>query len=98
MCIKIFFKANLKILLGIDFLSYSGNNIPILDIVNHVFELYKSKNKNKLDSELLFKNPEDFYAKMLILVNDKDISVLNDRLTKVKSGDEVVFLPIIHGG
>ena len=86
MSIKIFFKANLKILLGIDFLSYPGNNIPLLDIINHVFELYKLKNKNKLDSELLFKNPEDFYAKMLILVNDKDISVLNNRSTKVKSG------------
>jgi molybdopterin converting factor small subunit len=98
MSIKIFFKANLRILLGTDFLSYPEGSIPLLDIINHVFELYKSKNKNKSDSELIFKNPEDFYAKMLILVNDKDISVLNDRLTKLKSGDEVVFLPIIHGG
>jgi molybdopterin synthase sulfur carrier subunit len=34
----------------------------------------------------------------LILVNDREISVLNGLETKLSNGDEVVFVPVIHGG
>lgn len=35
---------------------------------------------------------------MLILVNGKEISVLDGLDTMLKSGDEVVFVPVVHGG
>ena len=34
----------------------------------------------------------------LILVNDREISVLNGLETKLSDGDEVVFVPVVHGG
>ncbi len=37
-------------------------------------------------------------AGMLILVNGKEVSVLNGLETMLKDGDDVVFVPVIHGG
>ena len=34
----------------------------------------------------------------LILVNNKEISVLNGLETSLKDGDEVVLVPFVHGG
>ncbi len=34
----------------------------------------------------------------LILVNDREISVLNGLDTLINDGDEVVFIPVVHGG
>jgi sulfur-carrier protein len=34
----------------------------------------------------------------LILVNDREISVLDGLDTKLSDGDEVVFVPVVHGG
>ncbi len=34
----------------------------------------------------------------LILVNGKEISVLNGLDTKLHDGDEIVLIPIVHGG
>jgi len=35
---------------------------------------------------------------MLVLVNGREISVLNGLKTRVKDEDEVVFVPVVHGG
>ena len=34
----------------------------------------------------------------LILVNGREISVLDGLETKISDGDEIVFVPVIHGG
>jgi MoaD family protein len=34
----------------------------------------------------------------LILVNGREISVLNGFETKLNDGDEIVFVPVVHGG
>jgi len=34
----------------------------------------------------------------VILVNGKEISLLNGLETKLKDKDEIVFIPVIHGG
>jgi molybdopterin converting factor small subunit len=34
----------------------------------------------------------------LIFVNGKEVSVLNGLDTILKDGDEVVFIPVLHGG
>jgi molybdopterin converting factor small subunit len=37
-------------------------------------------------------------SSLLILVNEKDSSVLNGLETPLQDGDEVVLIPVIHGG
>jgi molybdopterin converting factor small subunit len=34
----------------------------------------------------------------LILVNGREISVLNGYESKLSEGDEIVFVPVVHGG
>jgi MoaD family protein len=40
----------------------------------------------------------DSRANSLILVNGREISVLNGYETKLSDGDEIVFVPVVHGG
>ena len=40
----------------------------------------------------------DSRSNSLILVNGREISVLNGYETKLNDGDEVVFVPVVHGG
>lgn len=52
----------------------------------------------KLKSALV--NPEsgEPRSNMLVLVNGQEIGVLNGVETKVNDGDEVVLVPVVHGG
>jgi molybdopterin synthase sulfur carrier subunit len=52
----------------------------------------------KLKSALV--NPESGQPRsnMLVLVNGQEIGVLKGIETKVNDGDEVVFVPVMHGG
>jgi len=34
----------------------------------------------------------------LVLINGREISVLNGLETKLDEGDEIVFIPVVHGG
>lgn len=40
----------------------------------------------------------DSRSNTLILVNGREISVLNGLETTLNDGDEVVFIPVVHGG
>lgn len=40
----------------------------------------------------------DSRSNTLILVNGREISVLNNLETKLNDGDEIVFVPVVHGG
>jgi molybdopterin synthase sulfur carrier subunit len=40
----------------------------------------------------------DSTSDALILVNGREISVLNGLETKLCDGDEIVFVPVVHGG
>jgi len=46
-----------------------------------------------IDQEL-----NDSRSNSLVLVNGREISVLNGYETKLADGDEVVFVPVVHGG
>jgi molybdopterin converting factor small subunit len=50
-------------------------------------------NRVLIDLEL-----EDSRPNTLVLVNGKEVSVLHGLDTVVKNGDEVVFVPVVHGG
>jgi len=34
----------------------------------------------------------------LVLINGREISVLNGVETKLNDGDEIIFIPVVHGG
>ncbi len=40
----------------------------------------------------------DFRPNALMLVNGREISILSGLDTALKDGDEVVFVPVVHGG
>lgn len=65
----------------------------LMDLVNAVTKEMPSLRRNLLDEQL-----EEPKPNALILVNGKEISVLNGLETKLKDGDEVVFVPVVHGG
>ena len=52
----------------------------------------------KLDRALSDQRSDDSSFNALILVNGREISVLNGLETKLKDKDEIVFVPVIHGG
>jgi MoaD family protein len=40
----------------------------------------------------------DSRSNALVLINGREISVLNGLETKLNEGDEIVFIPVVHGG
>ncbi len=51
-----------------------------------------------LNEAFVFSPPEKLRTSMLILVNGKEISVLGGLETTISDGDELVFVPVLHGG
>jgi molybdopterin synthase sulfur carrier subunit len=67
--------------------------ISIGELVNELTKELPKLERNLIDQQL-----EDPRPNTLILVNGKEISVLNGLETKLKNGDEIVFVPVVHGG
>jgi molybdopterin synthase sulfur carrier subunit len=57
-----------------------------------------TEEKPELKLILINQSPDDSKANTLILVNGREISVLNGLETKLNDGDEIVFIPVVHGG
>jgi len=56
------------------------------------------KEKPALRRVLIDPELEKPRSNALMLVNGREISVLNGLETMLKEGDEVVFVPVLHGG
>ncbi|MGB9777900.1 MAG: MoaD/ThiS family protein [Candidatus Bathyarchaeales archaeon] len=67
--------------------------MSLKEVVKKTVEKVPALTRALIDPEL-----EDPRPNALILVNGKEISVLNGLETLVKDGDEIVLVPIIHGG
>jgi molybdopterin synthase sulfur carrier subunit len=67
--------------------------VSLMDLVNEITKEAPELRRSLLDEQLEQPKPN-----ALILVNGREISVLNGLETKVKDGDEVVFIPVVHGG
>ncbi|MCW4042602.1 MAG: MoaD family protein [Candidatus Bathyarchaeota archaeon] len=52
----------------------------------------------KLKGALIDADLQDPRPNTLILLNGREISILNGLETLLKNGDEIVFVPISHGG
>jgi molybdopterin synthase sulfur carrier subunit len=67
--------------------------VPLSRIITQIIEEQPKIKRALIDPEL-----EDPRPNTLILVNGKEISVLNGLDTMVENGDEVIFVPVVHGG
>ena len=94
MTVTLKFLGSLRHASGEDKLSVEcEGSTSVLDLVNQVARKNSSLRRNLLDEQLEKPKPN-----ALILVNGREISVLKGLETKVKDGDEVIFVPIVHGG
>lgn len=67
--------------------------VPLRETVKKIVEELPKLKRALIDPEL-----EDPRPNTLILVNRREISVLNGLETTLKNGDEVVFIPVLHSG
>ncbi|MEM3704749.1 MAG: MoaD/ThiS family protein [Candidatus Bathyarchaeia archaeon] len=70
-----------------------GKTISLQEALRKIVEKEKRLKRALIDPEL-----EDPRPNALIIVNGKEISVLNGLDTVLADGDEVVLIPVIHGG
>lgn len=66
---------------------------PVREAIKEIVEELPKLTRALIDPEL-----EDPTPNTLILVNGREISVLNGLETILKDGDEVAFVPVVHGG
>jgi MoaD family protein len=79
----------------------SGVSIRVLDCEEcSVKELIDkiSRQLPELRRNLIHGELDDPRPNALILVNGREISVMNGLNTALKDGDEVVLIPVAHGG
>ena len=69
------------------------NAVSLREVVNKLIEEQPKLRRALIDSEL-----DDPRTNVLMLVNGKEIGVLNGLETKLKDGDELVLIPVVHGG
>jgi molybdopterin synthase sulfur carrier subunit len=65
--------------------------------VKHLIDQISQDNPN-LKHTFTDQQLNDSRSNLLILVNGREISILNGYETKLHDGDEVVFVPVVHGG
>jgi MoaD family protein len=66
---------------------------PLSEIIKQIVEEQPKIKRALIDPEL-----EDPRPNTLILVNGKEISVLKGLDTMIENGDEVILVPVVHGG
>jgi molybdopterin synthase sulfur carrier subunit len=69
------------------------DGISIRELMNEITKEAPELKRSLIDQQL-----EDPRPNALILVNGREISVLDGLETKLKDGDEIVFVPVVHGG
>lgn len=57
-----------------------------------------SKEMPLLAKTFIDQHLNDSKSNALILVNGREISVLNGMETELSDGEEIVFIPVVHGG
>jgi len=69
------------------------DHASVKELINEIIKELPELKRSLIDQQL-----EDSRPNTLILVNGREISVLNGLETKLKDGDEVVLVPFVHGG
>jgi molybdopterin synthase sulfur carrier subunit len=69
------------------------DGISVKQLINTITHQLPALKHTFSDQEL-----NDSRSNSLILVNGREISVLKGLETKLCDGDEIVFVPVVHGG
>ena len=69
------------------------DDVSIRELISEITKELPALKRSLIDQQL-----EDPRPNVLILVNGKEISVLNGLETNLQNGDEVVLVPVVHGG
>jgi molybdopterin synthase sulfur carrier subunit len=69
------------------------SRVAIRELMNEIIKKLPELRRSLIDKQLGQPRPNT-----LVLVNGREISVLNGLETKLKDGDEVVLIPFVHGG
>jgi sulfur-carrier protein len=69
------------------------DNISIKQLIETITQQLPRLKHTFSDQEL-----NDSRSNSLILVNGREISILDGLETKLYDGDEIVFVPVVHGG
>jgi molybdopterin synthase sulfur carrier subunit len=70
-----------------------GKTVSLREIIKRIVEEQPKLKRALIDPEL-----DDPRMNSLMLVNGKEISVLDGLDTKLKDGDELILIPVVHGG
>jgi MoaD family protein len=68
-------------------------NVSIRELISKITKKLPALTQSLIDQQL-----EDPRPNVLILVNGREISVLNGLDTITQDGNEVVLIPVVHGG
>lgn len=71
----------------------SKDTISIRGLIREITRKVPTLTQSLIDKQL-----EDPRPNVLILVNGREISVLSGLETNLRDGDEVVLVPVVHGG
>jgi molybdopterin converting factor small subunit len=69
------------------------NAVSIMALIDLLIKI-----KPEVEESLITQQNEVYRLNSLILVNGIEISVLKGLDTKLANGDEITFIPVIHGG
>ncbi|MHA1458222.1 MAG: MoaD/ThiS family protein [Promethearchaeota archaeon] len=73
-------------------ITYEGNNVS--DIISQFLKEYK----DLLDDSILSKNKKKLNSQMIILLNGRNISYMQNYKTKINEGDQLYISFPISGG
>jgi molybdopterin synthase sulfur carrier subunit len=94
MTIAIKFIGSMRHLSGTGELALSCKSyVAIRELMNEIIKELPELKRSLIDQQ--FGDPR---PNALVLVNGREISVLDGLETKLKDGDEVVLIPFVHGG
>jgi len=94
MAITVKFLGALRHISGVGELALNVKDaISIKELMNEIVREISALKQSLIPQQL-----EDLRSNTLILVNGREISVLNGLETNLKDGDEIVFVPVVHGG
>ena len=96
MTIAVKFIGSLRHISGTGELALSCKSyVAIRELMNEIIKELPELKRSLIDQQFGDPRPN---TNTLVLVNGREISVLDGLETKLKDGDEVVLIPFVHGG
>ena len=91
--ITVKFVGSLRHFSGVGEFELGFSGVSVGELVTELVKQVPVMEQSLVDRQL-----EDPRPNALILVNGREIGVLDGLETRLRDGDEVVFVPVVHGG